>query len=303
MPALASVQKPKPMPAGPVVYRKQGHLAPLYDAPSLRAFYLEAANRRAVLEVLDAMHAQQPIRMISFDVFDTALLREPKSEAERFMEISRAFVERCRKRKKLPAFEVDDAFMARVMAARSAYAIAPLRCGNREGVLDDVARATCDLLGCSKLSALYVENELDYEIAATQVNPLVEDIAAHFPGMEVVFVSDMYLSSNQIETLLRRSTATGQARVFSSADGHGSKRTGQLFARVDAVTGPKGRGVVHIGDSLVSDYQMPIRHGWRALHLPLPEREMASRRVSYRTTVDRLIASGIPMSKYLQFNA
>jgi hypothetical protein len=303
MPVLVTVQNDKPLPRGPVIYRKQGHLAPLYDAPSLRAFYLEPANRRAVLDVLDEMHARHPVRMISLDVFDTALLREPKSEAERFMEISLAFVERARNRNKLPAFGADDAFMARVMAAQSAYAMAPLRCGNREGVLEDVARATCELLGCSKLAALYMENELDYEIAATQVNPLVEEITAHFSGMKVVFVSDMYLSSRQIQTLLRRSPAARQSTVFSSADGRGSKRSGQLFSHVEAATGGKGRDVVHIGDSLVSDYQMPIRHGWRALHLPLPERELASRRASHQNTIDRFIAAGIPMSKYLHFNA
>lgn len=303
MPVLVTVQNDKPLPRGPAIYRKQGYLARLYDAPSLRSFYLEAANRRAILDVLDEMHAQLPVRLISLDVFDTVLLREPKSEAERFMEISLAFVERVRSRRGLPRFDAEDAFMARVMASRSAYAMAPLRCGNREGVLDDVARATCELLGCSRLAALYTENELDYEIAATEINPLVEEIAAHFARTEVVFVSDMYLSGNQIRTLLRRSAATRQAKVFSSADGRGSKRSGQLFSHVDAVTGSRGRAVVHIGDSLASDYQMPIGHGWRALHLPLPERELASRRESHQNTIGRFTAAGIPMSRYLHFNA
>lgn len=303
MPALASVDGKQRTTLRPNVFRKQGYLAHLYDASSLRAFYLDTANRQAVLHILDEMHAQNPIRLLSIDVFDTALLRETKSEAERFMEASMRFVEQCSKKIKPVPFDADDAFMARVMAAKSAYALAPLRHGNREGVLDDVAAATCDLLGCPKLKSDYVDNELAYELAATQLNPLVADISRKFPGLEVVYVSDMYLTRGQIQALLCRPTYPGQPKVFSSADGYGSKRTGQVFRRVESATGHNGPGIVHMGDSLLSDYQMPIVHGWRALHLPLPEGELAKRRMSHSAVMEHFKASGIPMSNYLQFNA
>jgi hypothetical protein len=135
-------------------------------------------------------------------VFDTALLRECKSEARRFWDISERFVAECREEGISVDFEPEDALLARVTAATAAYSISRSIAGNREGRFEDIARTTCELLDHPELAAAYVANELAYEAGALVANPLLGMVSEALPETRMIFVSDMYLEGNKITHLL-----------------------------------------------------------------------------------------------------
>lgn len=275
----------------------------LRQTDDVRAFYSQDSNCSAIVSAIRDVSTEKKVKVISYDVFDTVLLRECKSEAARFLDISDRFVNLCRTNGAEPGFSVEDAFLARVSAARAAYAISPTIARNREGRFDDIARITCDLLNRSDLASAYVANELRYEVEATTANPIVQLIAKALPRTKIIFISDMYLEGDKISHLLSQKLGVKETgRVYSSADGFGSKRTGGIFAHVSAALAVTGEKILHIGDSLHSDYQMPRRYEWQSFHLPLPEAEKDARRRTHEATAAHFAKMGIDLDRYLQFN-
>jgi len=293
----------KPGRAQTTVMRIDGYSEALRQTDDVRAFYSEESDCSAIVSAIKDAATEKKVKVISYDIFDTVLLRECKSEAARFFDISDRFVTLCKKDGGEPGFSVEDAFLARVSAARAAYAISPTIAGNREGRFEDIARITCDLLNRPDLTSAYVANELRYEVEATTANPIVQLIAKALPRTKIIFISDMYLEGDKISYLLSQKLgAKATGRVYSSADGFGSKRTGGVFAHIAAALAVPSDKILHIGDSLHSDYQMPRRHGWQSFHLPLPEVEKDARRRTHEATTAHFAKMGIDLDRYLQFN-
>lgn len=285
------------------ILRLDNHIEALREADDMRAFYADESRCEVIVDAVRNIAVAERIKVISFDVFDTALLRECRSEAGRFRDISERFVAHCRSEGEPPPFSAEDALLARAMAARAAYAISPSAAGNREGRFEDIARITCDLLGRPDLTPAYIANELAYEEDALMANPLVVRLTRSLPDTKAIFISDMYLEGDKIAGLLTKRLGMAVAgRVHSSADGLGSKRTGGIFQHVETLLQVSAEQILHIGDSLRSDYQMPKRRGWHAFHLPMPANEIRSRRACHDAVKAYFARAGIRLSRYLQFN-
>ncbi len=285
------------------ILRIDHHYEALRKTDDVRTFYCERARCEAIVDAICEVATKKKVKVISYDVFDTALLRECKSEAQRFWDISERFINQCREEGKSVAFEPEDAVLARATAARAAYSISRSVAGNREGRFDDIARTTCDLLGHPDLTDAYVANELAYELSTLMTNPLLEMVAEALPRTSLIFVSDMYLESEKITHLLMEKfgpKVIGQ--VYSSADGIGSKRTGGIFTYLEETLKVTGDRILHVGDNLQSDYQMPKASGWNSFYLPLPDSEKQRRRDCYAAVKDHFAQSGIALDKYLHFN-
>lgn len=289
--------------ATPQILRMDAYCQALLAADDLRGFYSDPTNCGSLLDALREIVEEKQIKAISWDVFDTALLRHGRSEASRFQALAEGFVERCRAAGNDIRFSADDAFLARLTAARAAYSMSPTLAGNREGRFGDIARLACELLGEPGLNEIYIANELACELAATTPNPLLTLVKEALPKLRVVFLSDMYLEAERIGHLLgEHFGALAAGSVHSSADGHGSKRAGTLFAHAAKALRLPGEKILHIGDNLLTDYQMPKRCGWNAFYLPLPDSEKRRRRECHDALRHRLEESGIRLGDYLQFN-
>lgn len=262
-----------------------------------RALCADPAFIASFIDEVGALVERKQLRALSFDVFDTALLRAPHSEAHRFHTVSRQFAQRHADR-----FSVADALVARASAARAAYAMAtPAADGTREGTLDQIAALTCDQLGCAELAADYIATELACEEANLAPNPLMLGLLRAWPEMPVIFLSDMYLGAPRIAPLLQRHYGA-DVRVMSSADGAGSKRQGGLYQHAATVLGLHGSQILHFGDSLESDFRQAKRNGWNAFYLPLPDAERHARQQCHAVLASTIADSGVALDALLSFN-
>ncbi len=285
------------------ILRIDRHYQDLQKTNDVRTFYSERTRCEAIVNAICKVATKKKVQVISYDVFDTALIRECKSEARRFWDISERFIAQCREDGKSVAFKPEDAFLARITAARAAYSISRSIAGTREGRFEDIARTTCDLLGCPELTTTYVANELAYEAGALMANPILGMVAEALPRTRAIFVSDMYLEGDNITHLLIGKFGPKVAgRVYSSADGFGSKRNGGIFPHLEKTLRLTGEKILHVGDNLLSDYQMPKASGWNSFYLPLPDDEKQKRRDCYDAMKERFAESGIALEKYLHFN-
>lgn len=277
----------------------------LRDAESFEAFHDSAAAeplRDAILTQLAAAD------VLSLDVFDTVLWRDEKSELARFAEIAERFVARARLDQPDFAPTARACLVARIASAATAYQLSEPLQGTTEGRLSDIARAMTVSLRLpaaarAPMAALWIATEMDVESEQLRLSPFADGLmqAAAKAGRRVILLSDMYLDSRQIHRLLETAGCGMNriARLVSTAETRLNKRSGTIFAPLAAQLGTAPERILHIGDSLVSDYRRPIEAGWRARHLPVPRRVLAARRACHLATCAELFGAAdfaLPMS-------
>lgn len=83
----------------------------------------------------------------------------------------------------------------------------------------------------------------------------------------VIIISDMYLPEEFIIRILKREQIDGYTKLFLSSSIGKTKSSGELFDLVLEEIG-YDKKIVHIGDSLKSDYKIPKKRGLTAIHIP-----------------------------------
>lgn len=241
------------------------------------------------------------VKVLSLDVFDTALLRDDTCEARRYWKLAARLAQLFSAGD--PGRSTLDFFMTRYLGMELSYRARPDRHGCREGLIDEVLRTQAELLRLddSDVDALLKE-ELSFEIESLTPNRPLLAFADDFvrAGGRLVFLSDMYLSARHIKTLFDQLHPTAYAleQFFSSADLSVSKGCGRLFTHVAAQLGVSPRQLLHVGDSKLGDFQNPRRHGWRSLHFPCSDHEIERRTLDLADLLSEVGSLGIDASRW-----
>ena len=96
-------------------------------------------------------------------------------------------------------------------------------------------------------------------------------------GKRVIAVSDMYLPASVIEGILVRNGIPVPERIFVSGQIGLTKHSGHLYGYVIRETGVPGSRIVHIGDNRRSDVKKAREHGIRAFLYNRPAELMKGR--------------------------
>lgn len=244
------------------------------------------------------------VNVVSFDVFDTVLLRDEKSELERFWDISNRFVQKHGKRLQLDAVSC---LTARIQSASHAYQLSEKVQGTTEGRLADIALNMMRALRVKgdhhKLANQWSDCELEVESEQLRLSPFVDGLIDQFVRQDktIIFLSDMYLEGERIVDLLGRSGCNMSRidHVISTADCRINKRSGTVFSHIEKKLNLAPYDFLHLGDSLASDFKRPIEAGWLAHHLPIPQKALQARRESHFNICERVFSErnlALPMS-------
>lgn len=202
--------------------------------------------------------------VVSFDVFDTALLRGVGFPSDLFLLVEHEA--------RSQGFACPGFHQRRIEAERAARDVA-WALGKHEVTLDDIYQELEGHYGPSELEQLR-RLELETELALSAPNPVILELhrRARQMGRKVVFVSDMYLPRNTIAAMLERAGYDWDGLWVSCVSGK-TKHEGALFDEVCAALGVGSHGLLHVGDNLRSDVEMPRRRGIEAVHYPMPVAE------------------------------
>lgn len=184
------------------------------------------------------------VEVVSFDVFDTLLLRCHYSPTDVFAEAADPHGPR--------------SFRLRRIAAER---IARFIHRHQEDVsLDQIYR----FLGAAPEREIYAERKSLFS------NPEVQAIYRYAldRGKRVIAISDMYLPEPVIREALAGAGYTAISKVYVSNVVGLTKGGGRLFRHVIRDLGLDAHRILHVGDNAVSDYVLPRREGLRALHIP-----------------------------------
>lgn len=210
---------------------------------------------------------QSTCEYVSFDVFDTLLLRPFwfPTDLFTFMEPDVTQMLGTADTIRFEGLRREAEQLARQ------YAIGSNVNSFGEVTLDDIYASLCRLCPqlkpyAERIKQLEIACELRFCYARKTALELVE--FAQDMGKKIICVSDMYLSSQVIGQMLAKSGYTGIGHIFVSCESGTNKHGGSLYRYVQQKLGAKPSAFVHIGDNIHSDVNKAREIGWNAFHLP-----------------------------------
>ncbi|HWF19509.1 MAG TPA: glycosyltransferase, partial [Verrucomicrobiae bacterium] len=209
-------------------------------------------------------------RILSLDVFDTALLRLVRKPTDVFLYIQQD-VRRLLNRPELGFVE------ARIAAEEESRQEMRRVRSIGETTLDDIYAVLRKRLGCDEKTASQIKQ---WELAAERhlcfANPHITRLVAQTRGGErrIVFCSDMYLPAREIAGLLEQN-GFKDTSLFVSSELWATKHEGPLFDQVTTATKCQPSEMLHIGDNPHSDVARPREKGIVAHHWTRAKSETA----------------------------
>ena len=224
-------------------------------------FYEKSSDWDGGLEALKQSILQSKCEYVSFDVFDTLLLRPLWEPNDLFKMVEKecgpiaanfSFLRplaefKCRERKKAIHKEDEDVTLAEIYAFLvKEYGIAP---------------ETAEALRAAELRT---EERL---CSARRCGVELYELARR-AGKKIICISDMYLEEDFVAGLLKKCGFADIERVFVSSQRKKLKATGRLYAAVCAELNTSPQNILHIGDNYVSDVKKSAEAGMQSLYLP-----------------------------------
>jgi FMN phosphatase YigB (HAD superfamily) len=239
---------------------------PKSSKPSWSYPYADPIPKRNI-EILELL-CDDSIKVVSFDVFDTLLVRPTVAPADIFYLIGKL----CN----IQYFHEKRQF-AEVEARKY-----------RDPLLDDIGiddiyrffqqifKTDNDEIERIKQTELAVECDLLY--AREYAKHLFYEAKKH--GKEIIIVSDMYLPSEFINKALSKCGYYGYSKLYLSCEGGKSKVSTRLFRKIlddYRPTGLQADNILHIGDNLKSDIRAAEKVGIKTVWIPSPIASMKTK--------------------------
>ncbi|OUM88989.1 MAG: hypothetical protein BAA01_10255 [Bacillus thermozeamaize] len=199
------------------------------------------------------------IKVVSFDIFDTLLVRPVISPTDLF---------------KIVGLRTGfDSFKEmRIIAEQSARKKKPFY--EDDITFEDIYEEFSNLFGIDE-EAISVLKETELEVEREYLRPrkTLREIfyAAKEHNKEIIITSDMYLPREFLESVLEKNGYIGYDRFYLSSEEKLSKGTGRLFSKIIADYEAKGiapHEILHIGDNQRADIANARKYKIQACHVP-----------------------------------
>lgn len=183
--------------------------------------------------------------VISFDIFDTLILRPFKAPEDLFVLIGEKL-------------NIIDFLEIRTEAEKLLRKENEVKYGNHEVTLEEIYRQIERKTGLN--FHVGMEAEIEAECTVTYANPYMKEVfdILKAQGKTIIAVSDMYLSSEVITRILEKNGYFVD-ELFVSCEYKCNKRSGQLYKQVMSKYGD--RKIIHIGDNHTTDFENSQQFG------------------------------------------
>lgn len=216
--------------------------------PNRRLPYLDGpesglSNRRKEIYIIKDLLKYD---VVSFDIFDTLVLRPFAKPADLFMIVG----------KRLNRTEF---YRIRTDAEKRAREQARAEKGNTEVTIYDIYDIIQERTGIPR--DLGVQTEVEAELQYCFANPYMRRIyrLLQEQNKTIIITSDMYFPHDIMERLLTKVGYTGYERLYVSCDYGCSKRSQSLYEYVKRDFA--GKSIIHVGDNAASDIKSAQKSG------------------------------------------
>lgn len=221
---------------------------PARHLPYLKGPESEASGRPLEVHLVSRFRKYD---VVSFDIFDTLILRPFAAPQDLFMLIGKRL-----KRMEFHRIRID--------AEKKAREAAMLEKGNREVTIDDIYTIIEERTGIPKEEGIQAEfrAELDYCFANPYMKRVFDMLVDQ--GKKVIITSDMYFPHDMMEQLLKNAGYEGWDKLYVSCDYGCSKSTESLYKYV--LRDYEGQKIIHVGDNYHSDIKCASAIGLDTYH-------------------------------------
>lgn len=214
---------------------------------------------------------QYTIKVVTLDVFDTMLLRNTKSEYQRFLELSKQLSKRLSKIG--IGISSDELFYMRCITHQFSYQCVDIYQHERDASLEFMIQIMMNYLSIHDFSFKeeFLINEINYEKNNLSMNPEIREVLSYLENSNIpwFYLSDMYLSSTMIDELIYYFYPKVQDIMgYVSNEINQTKKGGGLFNYFCMHEKYDPSQILHIGDNLQSDYRVPINKGIQSIFYP-----------------------------------
>ncbi|MDD3182939.1 MAG: hypothetical protein PHD48_09075, partial [Alphaproteobacteria bacterium] len=234
-----------------IIYRKL-FKKPCFVASRVKTKHINCLKEIKINNICELV-AQDDIDVVSFDIFDTLLVRPVMNPKDIFYLIAQKLD------KKLGIDFISLRWSAEDGLADTYATLEDIYNYIREKF--NLEKNVCDLL---------MAEELHCERQLLQARADMEKIyqRAVKSGKRVIAVSDMYLPSSVLKEILWAKGFDKIDTIYVSCEKKARKDSGKLFDTVLRHEKIAAERMVHIGDNVLSDYELPLRAGIFAIHYP-----------------------------------
>lgn len=219
--------------------------------------------RNAQLATLERVVLDGSCAVLSFDIFDTILWRRVPRPTDVFPIVC----SRLKRAGACPDWLPDAAFRLMRITAEQAARRRQGGLGSEVSLFDIWQEMPLSLFGASldELVRTEVATEREFTVVDLDVAEILRTALKH--GVQVIFVSDTYFTEEHLALLLDRPELgdLSGVRIFRSHE-HGLDKSSGLFDIVLEQLRLKPEQVVHLGDNLIADVEVPGRLGVRTVH-------------------------------------
>ncbi len=191
-------------------------------------------------------------KFISFDIFDTLLTRNVNKPSNIFHLVEEKYNQT--NNKKISNFKEIRINSERIAREKSQYDEITL-----DEIYDEVSKQLVDL-DIKKIKK--IEQDIEYDLITRNNNSFVYDMYEYAlnNNIKVILISDMYLSKEFIEKLLKKCNIT-YYKLYLSSELKINKHTGKIYKYVLNDLNIRSNQIIHIGDNKKSDYINPMKFG------------------------------------------
>ena len=232
------------------------------------AFYFDSilADWNAQLEKgKEAIHNLN-IDIISFDIFDTLLLRPVWNPEDMFILMQKKFEDVC------PEWKKGNFKELRIYAERLArQEIVQLRKGYEDVTLSEIYDTLEKHTGISSEVVRVLkeyEEIIEYDLSYVRKTGKELFEYAKACGKKIILISDMYLEKKTIYRLLDKQGYKDFDAIFLSSDKRVTKYTGHLFDEAIRELNVSPERIMHVGDNWDHDIVMAKKKGIKTFFLP-----------------------------------
>lgn len=204
------------------------------------------------------------IKYVSFDIFDTLILRPLYEPQHVFELLDRDFKELVQTNLSFATLRIEGEKAARrkLGLEKPEY---------QDVTLDEIYDCICQDFGLDmNIAQIMQKREEELEITLSYCRNTGKELfeLAQSLGKHIILVSDMYLKRQTIEIMLKKNGYEGYEKLYLSSDIRLAKYTGDLFKFVLNDLSVEGKIVLHIGDTWKNDYENSRRAGIKAFFFP-----------------------------------
>lgn len=204
-------------------------------------------------KLIDELKKHNSIKIVSFDIFDTVLFRMVKKPTDVF-EIA---AEKAIKKGVLSYYMTPVIYKnIRREAEKQARKQKKDISGHIEVNLKDIMECLPDYIGDCKEQM--IEFELRAEEELCYINPDIQEVIDYLvqkKKYKIIFISDMYLSSKEIGSILIKNKFSTKIidKFYISGEIGKNKTTGTMYDYVLDDLRINAEDIIHIGDNVISD--------------------------------------------------